>query len=236
MNQKIQITIQRKKIKNLYIRIISPQQILVTCNKAVSEADIFGFIEKKKNWIDRCIAKIESAETAGMKSIESGSNILLAEKIYSLTIEKSKTNTLKQISETLYMTLCDTDDEETKEKLLLKWYRNAFYNYAAERIDTILREKKGYNLRRPDKISIKDTLSRWGSYSKKTNTLALSIRLGTYSKKGIDSVIYHELAHTRHMNHQKEFYSLLYALMPEYKQGHNELKSKRPKEYWYLIS
>lgn len=235
MISEAQIIIHRKNIKNLYIRVISAEQILVTCNKNISDADISRFIESKKNWINKCLEKLKNAEPAEIKRIENGSNIILAENVYPLAIEKSKSNSIKLVNGKLLMNLRDTSDDETKKKLLLKWYKTAFYNYAAERINQILRENKKYILRCPSKISVKNTLTRWGSYSKKTNTVALSIRLGSYSKTAIDSVIYHELAHTRYMDHQKDFYRLLYNMIPSYREGHKELKIKKSKEHWYLI-
>ncbi len=235
MISEAQIIIHRKNIKNLYIRVVSAEQISVTCNKNISDADISRFIESKKSWINKCLKKMKDAEPAEIKKIENGSNIILAQNLYPLAIERAKSNSIKLLNGQLLMTLKDLSDEQTKKKLLLKWYKTAFNRYAAERIDCILRENEAYNLRCPSKISIKDTLSRWGSYSKKTNTVALSIRLGAFSKEAIDSVIYHELAHTRYMDHQKDFYRLLYDMMPSYREGHKELKTKKPKEHWYLV-
>lgn len=65
---------------------------------------------------------------------------------------------------------------------------------------------------------------RWGSCSSK-NALCFSYRLARYLPKKtsslrspfIDAIIYHELAHLREKNHGKAFWSIVHAMMPEYR-------------------
>ncbi len=65
-------------------------------------------------------------------------------------------------------------------------------------------------------IEIKNLKSRWGSCDSKNN-IALSLFLIQLPWECIDYVIYHELAHTRHMNHSKEFWQLVGEFVPNYK-------------------
>lgn len=80
----------------------------------------------------------------------------------------------------------------------------------------------------PKYTSIKITKSeqRWGSCNSK-NWLCFSYRLAEYIDKNtrfIDAIIIHELAHLREKNHQKPFWNLVYALMPEYDTTINSYK------------
>ena len=68
------------------------------------------------------------------------------------------------------------------------------------------------------KISIRDTSSRWGSCSS-TGTISFSYRLILAEAHIIDYVVIHELAHTTHHNHAKEFWSLVGTQYPEYKKA-----------------
>ena len=43
--------------------------------------------------------------------------------------------------------------------------------------------------------------------------------------EAVDYVVVHELAHIRYKNHKKEFYALIEAYMPDYKQRRRLLKN-----------
>ena len=65
----------------------------------------------------------------------------------------------------------------------------------------------------PRRITIKDTKSRWGSCAPDTS-LALSWRLVMAPSFVQDYVVAHEVAHLRHMNHGRQFWTLVDELTP----------------------
>jgi predicted metal-dependent hydrolase len=67
------------------------------------------------------------------------------------------------------------------------------------------------------RIRLKDNLSNWGSCSGKNN-INLDFRLLFAPKEIMDAVIVHELAHTKHRNHSKEFHDTLAGIMPDNKE------------------
>lgn len=73
------------------------------------------------------------------------------------------------------------------------------------------------------KVTIRDTASRWGSCSK-TGNLNLSWRLGLAPLFVADYVITHEVAHLVQMNHSKAFWQVVAELCPTYKQAEQWLK------------
>ena len=76
----------------------------------------------------------------------------------------------------------------------------------------------------PTGIKITSAKTRHGSCSGK-NSLCFSYRLMRYPKAAVDYVIVHELAHIKHKNHQKEFYTLIEKYMPDYKEREKLLKT-----------
>lgn len=74
-----------------------------------------------------------------------------------------------------------------------------------------------------NKISIRKTLSRWGSCTSKGN-LSFSIFLWDMPKHVIDYVIVHELCHRKHMNHSQDFWDLVSVNYPDYKVAEKWLK------------
>ncbi|MBT5910862.1 MAG: M48 family metallopeptidase, partial [Opitutae bacterium] len=63
------------------------------------------------------------------------------------------------------------------------------------------------------KIRVGDQKSRWGSCSTK-GTISLNWRLLLLRTDLQDYVIFHELAHLRHMNHSPAFWAHLETLQP----------------------
>lgn len=75
----------------------------------------------------------------------------------------------------------------------------------------------------PNKIRIRNIKYAWGSCSSNKN-ITLNQKLIAYSEIAIRYVILHELCHLKYMNHSKQFWNLLSAHMPEYKQVKKEFK------------
>jgi predicted metal-dependent hydrolase len=63
----------------------------------------------------------------------------------------------------------------------------------------------------PDKISVRDTISRWGSRSS-TGVISFSWRLAFAPHEVLRYVVMHELAHTKHMNHSVDFWATVSRL------------------------
>lgn len=70
--------------------------------------------------------------------------------------------------------------------------------------------------------------SRWG-HCTNTKEITLNSYLVQYSWRLIDYVIIHELAHTEHHDHSKQFWELVSQYCPPHKALRKELKSKQTK-------
>ena len=75
------------------------------------------------------------------------------------------------------------------------------------------------------RVSIKDTISRWGSCSAKGD-LAFSWRLILAPPFVLDYLCAHEVAHRREMNHSDKFWKLVYRIFPETDEAEAWLKSQ----------
>jgi predicted metal-dependent hydrolase len=87
-------------------------------------------------------------------------------------------------------------------------YWNQFYNFK-------------YN-----RVSIKDTKTRWGSCSKRGN-LNFSYKLALMPEHLADYVIVHELCHLKKFNHGPKFWKLVGEAMPDWQERRMELKKVR---------
>lgn len=75
-----------------------------------------------------------------------------------------------------------------------------------------------------NRLALRDQKSRWGSYSKSTNSIYLNFRL-LFAPAGVmDYVILHELAHIKELNHSRAFWALVGGAMPDYKEKRKWLR------------
>lgn len=74
------------------------------------------------------------------------------------------------------------------------------------------------------RISIRAQRSRWGSCSSKGN-LNFNCLLMLMPDHVVDYVVVHELCHRRQMNHSKEFWNLVGAILPDYPGAQKWLKA-----------
>ena len=75
---------------------------------------------------------------------------------------------------------------------------------------------------KPSAVKINSAKKRYGSCSAK-NSLNFSLFLMERDERFIDYVVVHELAHIKHHNHSKEFYSFVEQFMPDYKERLKEV-------------
>jgi predicted metal-dependent hydrolase len=78
--------------------------------------------------------------------------------------------------------------------------------------------------------SIKQLTGRWGSCDSKKH-IVLNSFLVQLPIDYIDYVIFHELAHTQHLNHSPEFWETVHNVFPHYKKIRKQLKTMQPRLY-----
>lgn len=112
--------------------------------------------------------------------------------------------------------LFKTEEEQTKEicNQIMVWYKAQARRYFTQEVESAkLNYKFSYN-----DISIKDTVSRWGSCSTQKN-FNFNWRLVMAPPEILSYVVNHEIAHLTYMNHSKEFWALVAQRYPKYKEA-----------------
>lgn len=105
----------------------------------------------------------------------------------------------------------------------VKQIRKKAKEYLPKRL-AYLAAKNGFEY---NKVSLRNQKTRWGSCSRDKN-ISLNIALVTLPVHLIDYVLLHELTHTVHMNHSREFWDKLNEICPNSKKYRKELKEQNP--------
>ncbi len=109
----------------------------------------------------------------------------------------------------------------THGQTLENWLRELARKHISKQAQNFAKEF-GFSF---NKIAIKSQRTRWGSCSSKKN-LNFNWMLIFTPKKCIDYVVIHELAHTKEMNHGRDFWDLVRECMPDYTEHKRRLHEK----------
>jgi hypothetical protein len=75
------------------------------------------------------------------------------------------------------------------------------------------------------RIVIRNSKTRWGSCNYKKGYINLSLKLTQKPLSAVRYVVLHELTHLLYPHHQSSFYKFIEAIMPDYKEQEQILKS-----------
>jgi predicted metal-dependent hydrolase len=108
-------------------------------------------------------------------------------------------------------------------EFLARRVRDFLRQEARRRLTGLVMAKAGLIGVTPNRVTMKDTKSRWGSCAP-DKSLALSWRLVMAPAFVQDYVVAHEVAHLRHMNHGPAFWALVETLHPDFERERTWLK------------
>lgn len=79
---------------------------------------------------------------------------------------------------------------------------------------------------RISRVSLRNSSSRWGSCNSRTGSINLNVRLLFAPQQILDYVIVHELAHLRHPNHSRAFWSCVGEAFQGYRDARRWLRER----------
>ncbi len=182
------------------------------------------FVRQKIYWIKDKLEQ-QSAFQRPQLQFEAGESLHFLGNIYQLSLIPC--NSRLSISITDEQIICSGKETQlTAEKIrntLVKWYREQATHYLKTRT---MEWASSTGLVISD-ITVKSYKARWGSCSI-SGAIQFNWKLIMAPQSVIDYVIIHELCHTVHHNHSRQFWLLVAHFYPDYKQARLWLKQHGP--------
>ena len=202
-DKKIDVIIEHKQNKNLYIRVTDNLELLVTCNKRVSEKEILDIIEKNSKSLIKMYNK-------KLKELDNNSFFYYLGKPYTIIYNK---DVKKYYIEEDCIIVKD-------EKMLNKFYTEECVRIFTEEIE---KYKPMFNYLPKFSLRVRKMKTRWGVCNRGNNTVTLNSELLKKEVRLIDYVIVHELSHFKEANHSERFWHEVSLRYPNYKDARKEL-------------
>lgn len=228
--KKVDYNLIRSKRKTLGIIVDPEQGLVVRSPETLTCKVIKATLQSKSDWILRKLEYIKKIKPEpAAKEFMSGEKLPYLGKYYRLNIIEKSTMADDQIkvkkkenSFKIYTSPALRDTKYYREfirKGLIHWYR---YNANIEiklRIG-IYRYKIGVM---SAKVKVKKQKKRWGSCTGEGN-IYINWRIIMAPMSIVDYIVVHELAHLKHKNHSPEFWQLVEAIIPDYKEKQQWLR------------
>ena len=203
----------RSRRKTLAITVDAFGRLIVRAPLRCSEKRIASFLEEKEGWILRKIAEKKGAGIELPPENLHGYTMLLLGrkcKIHVVDISKVAYDSEHGV---LYL------PAKNPEARLVKWLKeNAKRIFTQVTEDTAKRMGATYQ-----SVGVNSARSRWGSCSG-GNAIHFTFRLLYAPKDVVEYVVVHELAHTKHHDHSKAFWTEVAKFVPDWKEKRAWLK------------
>jgi hypothetical protein len=214
--------ITRTRRRTLAIIVEDDGRIVVRAPLRLKQQAIDEFVRTKERWIrSKQEQALKRASRFVPKSYVSGEEFLFLGSVYRLEIADHQQQPLVlnggfRLSRTAL---------PRAEAVFERWYRRQALRVMSERARAYA-ASHGFTF---DRIKITSARKRWGSCGHKGN-LSFAWRLVMAPQPVIDYVVVHELAHLKHRNHSKRFWSKVASILPDFRQRENWLE-----EHGYLL-
>ena len=213
--RRLEYTIERKRVKNLNLRISPDKGIYVSVRRGVTEAEIERFILSKSDFILKTLDGFEKRERAVPEKTEDGKTVLLSGK--RLTVRLKKGDDTVALSENEIVVFAKgPENEEAKRKILERFFKE----YCTQKILPICEEifeKSRIPGEKFPEIKFRKMRSRWGSCQPKKRIITFSTALAFVPADCVYYVVAHEFSHLKIPNHSAAFYDEVAKFVPEWK-------------------
>lgn len=203
----MEVEVRRGNRKSVTLRINKDGKVIVNCPYKFSKKDINKILEEKKNWIESTISKVKDYKQKNSEFYNLTSITYLGENY--LVDVHDNCILLNKGEDCIYIKKRKNSSTEKVVKDWLIKQANAVVLDRLASISAII----GIKYKSSEVISAR---KKWGSCDNFKN-IKLNYRLVMMPKFCIDYVCVHELCHIKHMNHSKEFWSLVSSYVPNYK-------------------
>lgn len=222
MSNKIEYTVIRKNIKNVYI-CVKDGQVIVKAPLKYSKTKIEDLLEQKKDWIEKKLNTHKEDRSIDIKNKNYiyilGNKVYIELKYYNKKLVEVKLNENKC---EIYLPQNTKLNDDLYRKIEIK-IENELLELSKKYIYFAMKKYMDLTLLKPQKIIIRRFKSIWGNCSS-NGVIKINQKIIHYAVEQIEYVCLHELTHLKYMNHQREFWRFIEKYMPNYKEISKVLK------------
>ena len=209
----IAVDVQRKKVKNLNLRVTQDCRVTLSVPLRTSDRQIEEFVSSRKDWIENSLARFKDSGEARRWFGDGGRMNVLGEPFD--VVEDIGEMAMCQISNgTAHLTFPGGYSYDQKERFMTEWSRGILKDILPDMFSRWEAETglhcSGYRT--------KVMKTRWGTCNYRTKVIWMNVRLAEKPLGCIEYVVLHELVHTVVPDHGEKFKAMMDRYMPDWKE------------------
>ena len=217
----IVVHVQRKAIKNLYLRVKEPDgEVYASAPLHVKNERIEAFVRQKAEWIGKQRDRIRTrAAAAGDEN-----TLILLGRAYPIVTKVGVSHNNAILSDRCLSLFLRADcTHEERDALLRELCRKEL----EKEIGLLLSTWESRTRLRASSWHIRSMKTRWGTCNVRDRRLCFSLKLAHKPTRCVEYVVLHEVAHLKVPNHGKDFVALMDTYMPDWRDRRRELNGVR---------
>lgn len=218
----IEITLKRKNIKNIYLKVVPPDgEVKVSAPFFVSDEDIINFIDSKKDWILKNRELILTKQIKAPYNYKNGEIHKVWGEEFTLQLisnENYKDAFVDKNKKILYLPVPKRSNLNTRQKVLTEFYRSELKKEIPQALDKCVKIVG----ETPNEVKVRN-MKNWGNCRLLNRRITLNLKLASKRKICLEYVMIHELTHLIEFNHGKNFKKLMDKFCPNWREIKKEL-------------
>lgn len=219
--------LQRKRVKNINLRIKPDGHITLSANNSVPQSVIDNFLISRSDLILSALKRYEEYAKNTPQPIEftDGEHVTLLGKNFEIKIVEAKKDSVSLVDGKIQISLKDTQNKETAKKQFERYKQEKCKKIVSDICEYTYPAFSEFNIPYPT-IHFRKMRTRWGSCNATKHSLNFNLMLIEAPIECIEYVVMHEFVHFLHPDHSKNFYNTLSFFMPDWKERKKLLEKR----------
>lgn len=217
----INISITRKRIKNLYLRVTPPDgRVSVSAPLSTSDAEIERFILSRADWV---AGQREKMTTLSPRRYRTGECLPYFGKQLTLDVvpHNGRTKVVRE-GQALTLFIKPDADENARKRAIDGWYRLELIEAAGAMLPACERTVG----KQAGELRVRDMKTRWGTCNTRTAMITINLRLTEKPAECLRYVLIHELCHLHEPGHDARFWKRMDQYYPDWKRVRKLLRTR----------
>ena len=218
----IPVLVIRETRRSLTLTVYPDLRVRVRAPASTSINDVVAYIEARRDWMSRHLARFASLPPDESPRYESGEVHLYLGQEYPLRVERAGARGVALTSGQLLVRVRPETGSRAVRAALRRWYADRAREIFEEGLARLQREVPLF-ARLRFTLRIRRMTTRWGSCTSRA-VITMNPLLIQAAPACVDYVLAHELVHLLELRHSRRFYDILAGVMPDWKEREQSLK------------
>ena len=215
---KITYTLQRKKVKNINLRVKNDGNVYVSAPKRVPARTADEFVISRSSMIQQAVKSFAARELIKerQKSLSDGKTFILGEE-YTIKTMADRREYAEKADGCIIIHMKDTDNTERRNAIFTAWLKRFTEEIFLDIMHDVHKKFVPLGIAFPE-LKIRSMTARWGSCHTYKKMIVLNRRMIEAPLNCISHVVTHEFCHFIHPDHSAKFYTLLDKMCPTWRE------------------